>query len=69
MLRCSNGIQTSYFEVYMLKMIFCIEQLTHTFRNDMELQFYNAIKVGTNIVEFAIRSLSTMVYIKRVDSR
>ncbi len=49
-------------------MISCIEQLTHTFRDDMELHFHNAIKVGANMVEFAIRSLSTMVYIKRVDS-
>lgn len=36
------------------------KRLTHAFRDDMELHFQNASKAGANMVEFAIRSLSTM---------
>ena len=38
------------------------ERLTHAFRDDMELHFQNASKAGANMVEFAIRSLSTMAF-------
>lgn len=38
------------------------ERLTQAFRDDMELHFHNASKAGANMVDFAIRSLSTMAY-------
>ena len=38
------------------------ERLTHALRDDMELHFQNASKAGANMVEFAIRSLSTMAF-------
>lgn len=34
----------------------------HVYRDDMELHFQNATKAGANMVEFAIRSLSTMAF-------